>query len=222
MDGNTLYALMKRTGLTAPDIAGRLGIKRQQVNAWLRGARPIPAHHQAKLRELADEIGGAASPMVDMAATGPGSGWAMPSAASEREFDRMVAAAQHEYRNRLAPGAALAALAGKPVDPIALIGALFSPSAERLVDDAVREIWFRTGRRVDRRIIMGMSEDEIARRDAYTAQQRAQAQRQAAARSSMSYPLTLYFSYPIPLQSPPGYPTLLTPTTRLFDDTSTN
>jgi len=29
---------------------------------------------------------------------------------------------------------------------------------------------------------------------------------------SMSYPVTLYFSYAIPLQSPSGYPTPLTPT----------
>ena len=99
MDRNTLYSLMQRSGLAASDIATRLGVTRQQVNAWLRGARPIPPAHHQKLRTIAGEFGGIPAPVLDMTPVSVGAAGAYAiDAETDRLFDQLLSKAQSRFR----------------------------------------------------------------------------------------------------------------------------
>lgn len=148
MDRNTLYTLMQQSGLAASDIASRIGVTRQQVNAWLRGARPIPPAYHDKLRVIAEEYGGSPPPVIHMT-QGAGGAYAI-DAETDRLYQQLLTKAQAKFRE----------IERKTGRGWALIFA----------HGEAQEIWCRTGRAVDPCRIWGMSEAEIERRQWLTAQ----------------------------------------------------
>jgi transcriptional regulator with XRE-family HTH domain len=50
MEGNQLKAILEERGIKQTWVAEKLGIKKSQVNQWVKGVNPIPDKYKPELR----------------------------------------------------------------------------------------------------------------------------------------------------------------------------